>query len=94
MRCARSPRRAISASSRSSAACSRASIPTPAERAQAESVLAALPAAPLYARVDLLRLADDSLAVMEVEAIEPDLYPHLAPELPARLAEAVRARLG
>ena len=30
---------------------------------------------------------------MEVEAIEPDLYPHLAPELPARLAEAVRARL-
>ena len=56
-------------------------------------VIAALPEAPLYARVDLLRLADGNLALMELEAIEPDLYPNMAPELPARLAAAVGARL-
>ena len=40
--------------------------------------------------MDLLRIADGSLALMELEAIEPDLYPDMAPEVPARLAEAVR----
>jgi glutathione synthase/RimK-type ligase-like ATP-grasp enzyme len=59
----------------------------------AETVIAALPEPSLYARVDLLRVADGSLALMELEAIEPDLYPHMAPELPARLAEAVAARI-
>ncbi|MEG3088762.1 hypothetical protein [Sphingomonas sp. PB4P5] len=67
--------------------------PDAAQLAQAQAVIAALPATPLYARVDLLRLADDSLALIEVEAIEPDLYPHLEPALPARLAMAVRATL-
>lgn len=67
--------------------------PEASQRALAETVIAALPDAPLYARVDLLRLADGSLALMELEAIEPDLYPHMAPELPGRLAEAVAARL-
>jgi glutathione synthase/RimK-type ligase-like ATP-grasp enzyme len=67
--------------------------PEAAQLALAETVIAALPEAPLYARVDLLRLADDSLALMELEAIEPDLYPHMAPELPGRLADAVAARL-
>lgn len=65
--------------------------PEPAQLALAETVIAALPEASLYARVDLLRLADSSLALMELEAIEPDLYPHMAPELPARLANAVAA---
>ncbi|MEN2789234.1 hypothetical protein ABC974_06325 [Sphingomonas oligophenolica] len=59
----------------------------------AERVIAALPVPSLYARVDLLRLPDGNLALMELEAIEPDLYPHMAPELPARLAEAMRALL-
>jgi glutathione synthase/RimK-type ligase-like ATP-grasp enzyme len=63
--------------------------PEPSQLALAETVIAALPEPSLYARVDLLRLADDSLALMELEAIEPDLYPHMAPELPARLADAV-----
>ncbi|MDB5705863.1 MAG: hypothetical protein JWN66_2979 [Sphingomonas bacterium] len=67
--------------------------PEAAQLALAETVIAALPEASLYARVDLLRLADGSLALMELEAIEPDLYPHMAPELPARLADAVAARL-
>ncbi|WP_374145452.1 hypothetical protein [Sphingomonas sp. 28-63-12] len=57
----------------------------------ARLALAALPAAPLYARVDLIRLADGSLALMELEAIEPDLYPDIDAGVPARLASAVRA---
>lgn len=59
----------------------------------ARRALAALPATPLYARIDLIRLADGTLALMELEAIEPDLYPDLDPEVPARLAAAVGAAL-
>lgn len=58
------------------------------------AVLAALPAASLYARIDLLRRADGKLAVMEVEAIEPDLYPSLVPDVPARLADALARGIG
>ena len=65
----------------------------PAQLALAERVIAALPETSLYARVDLLRIADGSLALMELEAIEPDLYPDMAAEVPARLAEAVRGLL-
>jgi len=65
--------------------------PEPSQLALAEKVIAALPRPSLYARVDLLRIADGSLALMELEAIEPDLYPDMAPEVPARLADAVRA---
>jgi len=67
--------------------------PEPSRLALAETVIAALPERSLYARVDLLRIADGSLALMELEAIEPDLYPDMAPEVPARLADAVRERL-
>ena len=67
--------------------------PEPAQLALAETVIAALPEPSLYARVDLLRIADGSLALMELEAIEPDLYPDMAPEVPARLAGAVRLLL-
>lgn len=59
-----------------------------------DAVLAALPERPLYARVDLLRSADGKLALMEVEAIEPDLYPDIAPEVPALLAAALARRTG
>jgi hypothetical protein len=67
--------------------------PEPAQLALAERVIAALPEPSLYARVDLLRIADGSFALMELEAIEPDLYPDMAPEVPARLADAVRLLL-
>ena len=67
--------------------------PEPSQLALAETVIAALPEPALYTRVDLLRLGDGSLALMELEAIEPDLYPQMAPELSRRLADAVRARL-
>ena len=54
-----------------------------------DATLAALPQAPLYARIDLLRRADGQLALIEVEAIEPDLYVELEPDVPARLAAAL-----
>ena len=54
-----------------------------------DAVLAALPQAPLYARIDLLRRADGKLALIEIEAIEPDLYVEIEPEAPARLVAAL-----
>jgi glutathione synthase/RimK-type ligase-like ATP-grasp enzyme len=60
----------------------------------AQAVLAALPHAPLYVRIDLLRLADGTLALIEVEAIEPDLYPDIDPGIPARLATAIHQAIG
>ena len=56
-------------------------------------VLARLPERPLYARVDLVRLADGELALMELEVIEPDLYLDHAGDVPGRLADALLARL-
>lgn len=54
-----------------------------------DAALAALPHAPLYARIDLLRRADGQLALIEVEAIEPDLYVEIEPDVAARLAAAL-----
>ncbi len=70
--------------------------PSPADRAAAEAVLALLPfgAAPLYARIDMVRLADGQLAVIEAELIEPYLYPRQGSGFGAMLAEAVLRRLG
>lgn len=69
--------------------------PSSAELAQAEAVLSACPfPAPLYARIDMVRLPTGELAVMEAELIEPYLYPEQGPELGKRLATAVAERLG
>lgn len=67
--------------------------PAPADRALAERVVGAAPAPPLYARVDLIRLADGSLALMELELIEPDLYLDHGDDVAGRLANALVARL-
>jgi len=69
--------------------------PTAAERAVADSVLAAVPGDDplLYARVDLVRAADGGLMVMELELIEPYLYPEQGPELGAHYARALSALL-
>jgi glutathione synthase/RimK-type ligase-like ATP-grasp enzyme len=48
--------------------------------AAARMVLDAAPAHLAYARVDLIRIADGSLALMELELIEPDLYLRHAPD--------------
>ncbi len=60
-------------------------------RAAADQVMAALPGddAPLQARVDLVRLDDGTLALMELEAIEPSLYFRTHPRAPANFADAI-----
>ncbi|MFN3516821.1 MAG: RimK family alpha-L-glutamate ligase, partial [Novosphingobium sp.] len=70
--------------------------PSPADRAAAEAVMALLPfdQPPLYARIDMIRLDDGALAVIEAELIEPYLYPDQGPRLGAMLADALLARAG
>ncbi|UVI40622.1 ATP-grasp domain-containing protein [Qipengyuania spongiae] len=60
----------------------------------ARQVLTALPFTDLlYARIDMIRLPDDRLAVMEAELIEPYLYPEQGPDLGKRMAAAIAGRL-
>ena len=62
---------------------------------QAAAILAAIPLpTPLYARIDMVRLPDGQLAVMEAEMIEPYLYPQQGPDLGEKLAKAVCTLLG
>jgi glutathione synthase/RimK-type ligase-like ATP-grasp enzyme len=70
--------------------------PAPADRAAADAVMALLPFAvpPVYARIDMVRLEDGRLAVMEAELIEPYLYPEQAPHFAAAMADALLRRLG
>ncbi|MFU7527945.1 ATP-grasp domain-containing protein [Qipengyuania sp. ASV99] len=68
--------------------------PTTEELAAASAIIAAFPfAAPLYARIDMLRGSSNSLMVMEAELIEPYLYPEQGPQLGDRLACAILKRL-
>ena len=62
-------------------------------RAVAAATLAAVPGDPVYARVDLVRRADGRLALIEFEAIEPDLYVEHGEGVLDTLAAAVKARL-
>jgi len=64
--------------------------PSAADVAQAAKALAAAPIAPLYARVDMIRAEDGGLYLMEMELIEPFLYPIQGPELGARIYEALK----
>lgn len=68
--------------------------PAPSDLKSAQSVLSALDEMPLYARVDMLRGDDDGLLLMELELIEPYLYPLEGPELGPRFAAAIAAKLG
>lgn len=70
--------------------------PAPTDRAAAEAVLALLPfdQPPLYARIDMVRLEDGRLAVIEAELIEPYLYPEQGPNLGPLLADGILRRLG
>lgn len=67
---------------------------TPELRACVERVLAAVARDMLYARVDLVRMDDGSFALIELELIEPYLYPREGPNLGPRYAEALSVRLG
>lgn len=59
----------------------------------ARLVLDAAPGDLAYARVDLIRIGDGSLALMELELIEPDLYLPYAPEQAGMFARAVLEQL-
>ena len=70
--------------------------PAPADRAAAQAIMAMLPfdQPPLYARIDMVRLEDGELALIEAEMIEPYLYPQQDAGFGARMAEALLGRLG
>ena len=57
--------------------------------AAARLVLEAAPGDLAYARVDLIRIEDGSLALMELELIEPDLYLRHAPDRTEASAKAL-----
>ncbi len=67
--------------------------PSDADRRQARAVLDALDAPPLYARIDMVRGDDGRLLLMELEAIEPYLFPEQGPQVAPMLAKALRRRL-
>lgn len=60
----------------------------------AATALSAVPERPAYARVDLIRLDDGQLAVIELELIEPSLWLEHAPDKGASFAAAIRKRAG
>lgn len=66
-------------------------VPEPDERDAAEAVLATVEEDLLYARVDLVRGPDRRPLLIELEAIEPDLYLGYDAEAGRRFAKAVRA---
>ena len=68
-------------------------MPTEEARATADSVMAAAPPGALYARVDLIRAPDGKLALIEYEAIEPDLYFRYDAAAGDRFAQALIAAL-
>jgi hypothetical protein len=55
----------------------------------ATRVMRALDEVPLYARVDLVRLPDGTLALIELELIEPSLYLSYDSAAPERFADAL-----
>lgn len=61
----------------------------PDELALARAVLAAVAGDLLYARVDMMRGPGGGLLLMELELIEPYLYPQQGPELGPRFADAL-----
>jgi hypothetical protein len=68
--------------------------PSPDDIATATRALLATPGeTPLYARVDMLRGEAGDLLLMELELVEPYLYPQQGPELGERLYAALKRRL-
>ena len=68
--------------------------PAPDELSAARATLEALETTPLIARVDQVRDPQGKPALMELELIEPYLYPEQGPELGTLFARALAARLG
>ncbi len=66
---------------------------TDAARALASAALAAAPALPVYARVDMVGDGAGKLHIMELELIEPSLFLHHAADKGAAFAHAVYAAI-
>jgi glutathione synthase/RimK-type ligase-like ATP-grasp enzyme len=66
--------------------------PPHGSRSVADAALASAPEQPAYARVDLIRLNDGTLGVIELELIEPSLWLQHAPDGGASFAAAVIKR--
>jgi hypothetical protein len=60
--------------------------------ALARTVLAAVGASTLYARVDMLRDDAGTPCLLELELVEPSLFLAQAPQATARLAAAIAER--
>jgi glutathione synthase/RimK-type ligase-like ATP-grasp enzyme len=67
--------------------------PSAAEATFAEAAVRAVPFDVLYARVDVIRDNHGSLALMELEMIEPELFFRFHPEAADRLAAGLARRL-
>jgi len=67
--------------------------PAPHDLAAARAVLAALSTPPLYARVDMVRGQAGELLLMELEVLEPYLYPANGPGIGGLLGDALAKRL-
>ena len=67
--------------------------PSPADLMSAQAVLTALATPPLYARVDMVRGQGGELLLMELEVIEPFLFPKEGPQIGAMLGAALKKRL-
>jgi hypothetical protein len=67
--------------------------PSAEDLAAALAIIGTLDEAPLYGRVDMLRGDGGGLLLMELEVIEPYLYPVEGPELGERMAAGVAQRL-
>lgn len=67
--------------------------PTAAELAAAQAAVDAIEGPLLYARVDLMRDLEGEMALMELELIEPYLYPEQGPDMGERCGRALRRLL-
>ncbi|MEO1167299.1 MAG: hypothetical protein AAFW97_01175 [Pseudomonadota bacterium] len=67
--------------------------PSVADIATASRTLEALDETPLYARVDMVRGADGNMLLMELELVEPFLYPLQSDGLGERIYDALARRL-
>ena len=68
-------------------------VPTAAERALADAVVAEFAPGLLYARVDLVGRGDQTSLILELELIEPSFFFHVDDNSPARFTAAIRRRL-
>ncbi|MGP1354575.1 MAG: ATP-grasp domain-containing protein [Parasphingopyxis sp.] len=67
--------------------------PDAADIAAATSILETLAETPLYARIDMVRGTDGDMLLMELELVEPFLYPLQADGLGERIYDAAARRL-